>query len=130
MFRISISYMQFSNKTDDQKIWDGLVRFNKTDRGVLAPHFPEHRKKVETGNYVFFSERSVLRMWSEDTCDLVFLEQIFYKANFAIGFPLNSPYTRRFSQAYVSCCLLLFVCFRTIIKVHHLQVFICHGSEM
>ncbi|XP_041351679.1 glutamate receptor ionotropic, kainate 2-like [Gigantopelta aegis] len=40
-------------------------------------------------------------MWAEDNCDLVFLEQIFYKANFAIGFPMNSPYTRSFSKVMV-----------------------------
>ncbi|XP_041351078.1 glutamate receptor ionotropic, kainate 2-like [Gigantopelta aegis] len=96
-----MTVFEFSNRTDDQKIWDGLVKFNKTDTDVLAPHFPEHRQKVEKGNYVFFSERSILQMWAEDNCDLVFLDEIFYKVNFAIGFPLNSPYTRLFSEIMV-----------------------------
>ncbi|XP_046572371.1 glutamate receptor ionotropic, delta-1-like [Haliotis rubra] len=87
-----------SNQSDFQKLWQGISTFSESDPDVLAPSSNIHKKKVEAGNYVFFSDRSVMEIWAQENCQLTLLEETFRQMTYGMGLPNNSPYRDMFSK--------------------------------
>ncbi|XP_067682646.1 glutamate receptor ionotropic, delta-1-like [Haliotis asinina] len=87
-----------SNQSDFQKLWQGMRSFSESDPDVLAPSSSIHKKKVEAGNYVFFSDRSVMEIWAQENCQLTLLDETFRQITYGMGLPNNSPYRAMFSK--------------------------------
>ncbi|XP_071080960.1 glutamate receptor ionotropic, delta-1-like [Haliotis cracherodii] len=87
-----------SNQSDFQKLWQGIRTFSESDPDVLAPFSKIHKKKVEGGNYVFFSDRSVMEIWVQENCQLTLLEETFRQITYGMGLPNHSPYRDVFSN--------------------------------
>lgn len=74
------------------KIWDGILKSNISDPGVLHISADYHKARMEAGGYVFFTESDIGSIWATQNCDVRLLKDYFYRIQYAIGLPQNSPY--------------------------------------
>ncbi|XP_046572372.1 glutamate receptor ionotropic, kainate 5-like isoform X1 [Haliotis rubra] len=97
-----VNIFEFGKSSDYKAIWSGIRTFNQTDPTVLHTDEYLHRRKVEAGKYIFFVEADMLKGWARENCDLRLLEDSVYQVRYGIGLPIDSPYTKLFSEQLVS----------------------------
>ncbi|XP_046572369.1 glutamate receptor ionotropic, kainate glr-3-like [Haliotis rubra] len=87
-----VNVFQSSTNPAFMKIWDGILSSNHSDPGVLHISADYHKKRMEAGGYVFFTESDIGSIWATQNCDVRLLKDYFYRIQYAIGLPQNSPY--------------------------------------
>ncbi|XP_046351224.2 glutamate receptor ionotropic, kainate 4-like isoform X1 [Haliotis rufescens] len=97
-----VNIFEFGKSSDYKAIWSGIKKFNQTDPNVLHSDEYLHREKVEAGKYIFFVEADMLKGWASENCELRLLEDSVYQVRYGIGLPIDSPYTKLFSQKLVA----------------------------
>ncbi|XP_069103797.1 glutamate receptor ionotropic, kainate 2-like [Argopecten irradians] len=99
-----IDIFKTSQQRSFKQVWDGIVRFNQTDKDVLTSDPALHITKVLSGDYVFLADKTYneLMIRSRKECDLIMTNEEFLPFQYAVGLPNNSPYTRLFANAILS----------------------------
>ncbi|ESO96489.1 hypothetical protein LOTGIDRAFT_115937, partial [Lottia gigantea] len=90
------TFLKTANTPDTKALWAGVVKFNKTDPVVLSIDVDTHLKKVANGNYAFLADKAMLEIKMATECDWVFLKELFYPLQYAVGLPMKSPYNKLF----------------------------------
>ncbi|XP_071081479.1 glutamate receptor ionotropic, kainate glr-3-like [Haliotis cracherodii] len=87
-----VNVFQSSTNPSFMKIWDSILKSNLSDPGVLHISADYHKARMEAGGYVFFTESDIGSIWATQNCDVRLLKDYFYRIQYAIGLPQNSPY--------------------------------------
>ncbi|XP_069103796.1 glutamate receptor ionotropic, kainate 4-like [Argopecten irradians] len=99
-----IDIFKTSQQRTFQQVWDGLSRFNRTEKDIFSFDPEVHISKVLSGDYVYLGDKTYneITVRSRKECDLVLTKEEFIPLQYAVGLPNNSPYTRLFANEILS----------------------------
>ncbi|XP_067681067.1 glutamate receptor ionotropic, kainate 1-like [Haliotis asinina] len=93
-----ITLFETSNRSDFQRIWQGVERDTAVDPDVQSLSLDVHLHKVLTEKYAYIGDTTNYDLWLSKACDIYGLSDRFYPMRYGIGFPNNSMNTRIFTE--------------------------------
>jgi hypothetical protein len=81
-----------------QKVWAGVVKFNKTDTDVLNLDPEAHIDKLYKEKYAYIGDKTFMDIKMANNCELVTAAEVIPNMSYGIGLPNNSLYTKMFSD--------------------------------
>ncbi|XP_063400029.1 probable glutamate receptor [Mytilus trossulus] len=95
--------LKSSELPERQKLWNGILEFNKSDPSVLSSDPAEQIRKVRGGYYAYIGERIYLDMAIGKKCDMTVISSSdFHPLLIAPALPNNSPFLNVFSDEIVT----------------------------
>lgn len=91
-------YFQASTLKVYQKLWKGIVKFNKTDPDVLDVLAATHMDKVARGWYAFMGDGTAMELRMSEQCELITIGERFLPIMYAVGIINNSPFKTSFTN--------------------------------
>lgn len=85
---------QESDVSTYKEVWNGIVKFNQTDPGVLSSSGLAHLRKVTQGNYALIMEKQYIDYELADNCNLIILDEKIAQNQVAFAMGNNSPFIR------------------------------------
>ncbi|XP_021374093.1 glutamate receptor ionotropic, delta-2-like [Mizuhopecten yessoensis] len=93
-----VTMFQLSSLPVFKAVYEGMVRFNRTDPDVLSLDQKVHIDKVLRGNYVHIGDRSQIQVKTANECSLFTGSAEIQPVQYSFGLPNGSPLTDLFSQ--------------------------------
>ncbi|XP_070173773.1 probable glutamate receptor [Littorina saxatilis] len=91
-----------SNNPLMQKVYRGVMTFEKEDPDVLSLDPEVHRAKMAAGGYAYIGEENLLDLWAEEDCSMrVIREKVLGMETYNAYTPKNSIMTKRIDQVFL-----------------------------
>ncbi|KAK6165924.1 hypothetical protein SNE40_022731 [Patella caerulea] len=90
----------FENSTDEEnrKVWEGIVKQNKTDPSVLSENIDDLLDKVLNGNFALVDVDVLKHVRSRNDCFLSVIDNIVTTQHISFAVPLDSPLKKDLDQ--------------------------------
>ena len=97
--QLPIYLLQNSRDKLLRKLWDGLIKYNKSDPDTFSANSTHHRSKLSSGKYALFYERSVIDDIMASNCEMTLTKDIeLFPLQVAVGLQNRSAYRKDFSR--------------------------------
>lgn len=84
-----------------KQLWNGIVKFNKSDPSVLSSYPNVHIAKVIEGDYAYVGDKTNIELTMTSNCELAMATADILPVQYAVGLPNHSPLVQLFSDEYV-----------------------------
>ncbi len=90
--------IQISTLPNLKQLWDGIVKFNRTDPSVLSSDPAVHIQKVIAGNYAYVADKTYIDLAMAEHCGLALVTANILAIPLGVGLPNHSPLRQVFSD--------------------------------